>query len=121
MDFEPIRNEDGVVSTTVREYHAGYVCTVGFQTRDLYDGDLNVTTRNPVLIIGNEWDPVTPWPGAFNLSESFVNSVAVKYKAFGHTTVAQNSDCTWNVINKYFMEGEVPPPGSVCELDEYIF
>ncbi|KAJ4231152.1 hypothetical protein FSOLCH5_004734 [Fusarium solani] len=125
LDFEPIMDElrgktewfprlpENIMEATCVQWP--------FQARELYDGDFNVTTRNPVLMIGNEWDPVTPWQGAQNLSESFTNSAALKYKAFGHTSVAQNSDCVWNVINKYFTTGEIPSPGTICEPNEPIF
>ncbi|KAJ4322004.1 hypothetical protein N0V84_005052 [Fusarium piperis] len=125
QDFEPVMDElrgktewfprlaENIMQATCVQWP--------FQAKELYDGDFNVTTRNPVLIINNEWDPVTPWAGAQNLSESFNNSVAVRYKAFGHTTVAQNSDCIWDIINNYFMSGEVPPPDTVCDPNEHIF
>lgn len=87
LDFEPIMDEfrsktewfphlpENIMQATCVQWP--------FQARELYDGDFNVTTRNPVLMIGNEWDPVTPWQGAKNLSEGFTNSAAVKFKAFG--------------------------------------
>ncbi|KAM0415917.1 hypothetical protein ACHAPT_013128 [Fusarium lateritium] len=92
-----------------------------FRAKEVYDGSFNVTTRNPVLIIGNVYDPATPWEGAKNLSKSFNNAGTLRYKGFGHTTTAQNSDCVWDVINKYFTDGDVPPPDAWCEPNEPIF
>lgn len=88
------------------------------KAKERYTGDYNVETRNPILAIGNTYDPITPWVSALNASQSFPSSVALKQNGIGHCSVAQASICTVKAIQAYLMNGTMPEPGTVCEIDE---
>jgi hypothetical protein len=54
--------------------------------KERYEGDFHVTTKNPVLIIGNTYDPVTPLASARNVSASFEGSVLLQQDSYGVCT-----------------------------------
>jgi pimeloyl-ACP methyl ester carboxylesterase len=74
-----------------------------------------VDTAKPLLIIGNEYDVVTPFISAQNASASFPDSALVKYNAHGHGIAQQPSLCTARMTRAYFEDGELPLDGTVCE------
>lgn len=53
------------------------------EAKEKYLGDFNVTTRQPILIIGNTFDPVTPLISARNASASLRGSVVLQHDGFG--------------------------------------
>ncbi|KAK0609161.1 hypothetical protein DIS24_g12442 [Lasiodiplodia hormozganensis] len=89
--------------------------------KERYLGDFNVPMRHPVLAIGTTYDPITSWAGAVNASESLPGAVALKQNGFGHSSLKQVSSCTIKAIQAYLMEGTLPKPGTVCEVDEPLF
>jgi len=46
-------------------------------------GDFRVKTKNPVLLIGSTYDPVTPIASAHNVSAGFEGSVVLERGGFG--------------------------------------
>jgi hypothetical protein len=54
-----------------------------FEAKERYSGNFDVQTKEPILFIGNTYDPVTPWESAQNMSASFPGSVAVNHNGFG--------------------------------------
>lgn len=86
-----------------------------FEAKERYEGDFQVKTSSPLLFIGNTYDPVTPLASAKNMSASFEGSVLLHQDGFGHTSIAQESDCTNEIIAKYFLDGTLPEEGTVCE------
>ncbi|KAG8933395.1 hypothetical protein FRC02_011930 [Tulasnella sp. 418] len=67
---------------------------------------------NPVLIIGNTYDVITPLVSARKLVGR-LNSVGTRQAALiqhdgsGHTSLEMNSVCTYNIIRSYFTDGVV--------------
>jgi hypothetical protein len=55
----------------------------GLPAKERYDGDFRVKTQNPVLLIGNTFDPVTPLASARNLSQTLENSVLLQHDSYG--------------------------------------
>ena len=56
-------------------------------------------------------DPVTPYPDAlatFNMIGSD-NANFLVHDGYGHCTVFDPSDCTWNNLIGYFVNGNLPP------------
>lgn len=51
--------------------------------KEQYKGDFNVNPKNPILVIGNTYDPVTPLVSARNVSETIQNSVLLQHDAYG--------------------------------------
>lgn len=51
--------------------------------KERYGGDFQVRTKNPILLIGNSFDPVTPLVSARNVSSGFEGSVVLQHDAYG--------------------------------------
>ncbi|OJD30052.1 nedd8-like protein [Diplodia corticola] len=85
--------------------------------KERYLGDFDVATRQPVLVIGNTYDPVTPLVSARNASASLKGSVLLEHHGFGHCSLQQVSRCTARLTTAYYENGTLPEPGTVCEVD----
>ncbi|KAK4238918.1 proteinase [Achaetomium macrosporum] len=89
--------------------------------KERYRGDFRVRTRNPVLVIGNTYDPVTPLAAARNVSAGLEGSVVLQHDGYGHSSLAQASLCTAMAIRAYFVNGTLPEPGTVCDVHVPLF
>lgn len=54
-----------------------------FDAKERYLGDFKVTTKNPVLLIGNTFDGHTPIRSAYNVSSGFKDSVVLEVNGHG--------------------------------------
>lgn len=118
---------------------SGYLCAQWpFEAAERYEGSfLGVETKNPILFVGNTYDPVTPLASAHNVSAGFVGSVVLQHDRYGvrygvsylfrflsilsnfllsqHVSFyTQRSNCTDNAIHAYLNEGTMPAQGTVC-------
>ncbi|GJN74906.1 hypothetical protein PLICBS_008999 [Purpureocillium lilacinum] len=89
--------------------------------KERYMGDFNVTSRNPVLVIGNTHDPTTPLASARNVSETFAGSVLLQHDSYGHDSLMMGSLCTARAIRSYFLNGTMPAKGTVCPVKAKLF
>lgn len=53
------------------------------QPKERYDGNFQVKPKNPVLLIGNTWDGLTPVRSARNVSSGFDGSVVLEIHGHG--------------------------------------
>ena len=67
------------------------------------------------LVIGNVYDPNTPYVVAPQLA-SAVGGRLVTYDGYGHTWLLNGSTnaCMENLVTSYFVQGVVPPKGTRC-------
>ncbi|TPX08569.1 uncharacterized protein E0L32_009908 [Thyridium curvatum] len=86
-----------------------------------YEGDFVAKTREPVLIVGNSFDPLTPLVSAKNVSAGLEGSVVLEHKGFGHASLAMFSSCTAATTAAYFVNGTMPKVGATCEVDTPLF
>lgn len=93
----------------------------GFEAKERYLGDFNVKTKNPILFTGSPYDPVTPFVSAANMSASFPGSGLVKHNGYGHTSIADPSNCTNAIIERYFDTGAIPANGTFCDPNLALF
>jgi hypothetical protein len=69
-----------------------------------------------VLVVGNYFDPATPYPGAEAASQLLPNSRLLTYAGWGHTAYfSAGNFCVDNHVTHYLVTGEVPAAGTVCE------
>ncbi|KAH8651203.1 peptidase S33, tripeptidyl-peptidase [Xylariales sp. PMI_506] len=87
------------------------------EPKERYEGGFDVATPNPVLFIGNTWDPYTPLVSAYNVSAGFNGSVVLEVQGYGHTSLAAPSKCTLEKTVAYWANTTLPANGTVCELD----
>ncbi|KAF9057241.1 TAP-like protein-domain-containing protein [Panaeolus papilionaceus] len=86
-----------------------------------FRGPFNATTSHPLLVVGNTADPVTPLWAAKKMSAGFTGSVVLTQDSPGHSSNGAPSTCTQSYIRRYFIDGTLPEPGTVCSPDTPIF
>jgi len=87
---------------------------------DRYSGPFDTWTANPVLVIGNLFDPATRYQGAVTASTLLPNSRLLTVHAWGHTSLFR-SQCADEVAADYLVHLVLPPVGTVCEQDHVPF
>ncbi|GAM42077.1 hypothetical protein TCE0_043f15723 [Talaromyces pinophilus] len=85
--------------------------------KERYEGDFQVSPKNPVLLIANTYDGHTPIQSAYNVSAGFEGSVVLEVKGYGHTSLVLPSLCTLQTTAGYWVNGTLPEPGTVCQVD----
>jgi len=87
---------------------------------DRYTGPWTHTTANPVLVIGNLFDPATRYEGAVIASNLLPNSRLLTVHGWGHTSLFLSS-CADAVQTRYLIDLTLPSVGTVCEQDHVPF
>ncbi len=77
-----------------------------FRDRDRYTGPFTATTANPVLVIGNFYDPATRYEGAQALRSLLPNSGLLSVDVPGHTSLG-SSLCAGAITGQYFLDPSV--------------
>ncbi|KAH7093917.1 TAP-like protein-domain-containing protein [Auriculariales sp. MPI-PUGE-AT-0066] len=87
-----------------------------------FEGPFNNTLRNPILVIGNTADPVTPLRNAMRVNKLLGNSSRLIIQdSTGHCSVSTASLCTTNAIRAYLLNGTLPENGLFCAPSELPF
>ncbi|MGA8117997.1 MAG: alpha/beta hydrolase [Actinocatenispora sp.] len=82
-----------------------------------YGGPWNHRTANPVLVIGNTFDPATPLRGAVAMSRKLARARLLTMDGYGHTALLNPSACVNRYEARYFVSGALPPRGTRCAQD----
>jgi pimeloyl-ACP methyl ester carboxylesterase len=83
---------------------------------DRYTGPWNKKTANPVLVVGNYYDPSTRYEGAVTVSRLLPGARLLSYAGWGHkASIIAGNDCMQNAITRYLVWNELPPRGTVCQ------
>ncbi|KAJ7799978.1 TAP-like protein-domain-containing protein [Mycena olivaceomarginata] len=82
-----------------------------------FQGPFVANTSFPLLLVGNTADPVTPLWAANKMSHGFNGSVVLTQDSAGHCSLSGPSICTQKHIRRYFLNGTLPAPGTVCAVD----
>ncbi|UQU67781.1 alpha/beta hydrolase [Couchioplanes caeruleus] len=86
--------------------------------QDGYRGPWTARTRAPVLIVGNYFDPATPYAGAVGAARLLPNSRLLSYAGWGHVAFhLRHNDCVDRHVIDYLRTGRPPAPGTVCRPD----
>jgi pimeloyl-ACP methyl ester carboxylesterase len=83
---------------------------------DHFDGPWTHTTANPVLVVGNLFDPATRYQGAVTVNRLLPNSRLLTLAGWGHTSLFVSS-CVDAYVSTYLLTSRVPPKGTVCAPD----
>ena len=54
-----------------------------FKAKEVYAGDFQAQTRQPLLLIGGPFDPITPLISAQNASSGFAGSIVLQHDGYG--------------------------------------
>ncbi len=68
----------------------------------------------PILVVGTTRDPATPYKWAQALAGQLQSGSLLTYDGDGHTAYGRGSDCIDTSINRYLLEGKVPPKSKKC-------
>jgi pimeloyl-ACP methyl ester carboxylesterase len=83
--------------------------------QDRYLGPWTARTASPVLVVGNYFDPATPYQGAVTASRLLPNSRLLSYAGWGHTAFfSAGNFCVDSAVTTYLLTTRVPPAGTVC-------
>jgi pimeloyl-ACP methyl ester carboxylesterase len=83
---------------------------------DPYRGPWNRKTENPVLVVGNYYDPATQYEFSKRMTRQLGNARLVSVDSFGHCILG-DSTCVDQIAAKYLIDLQVPRPGQVCRPD----
>lgn len=86
-----------------------------------YFGPWNRRTAHPILLIGNTFDPSTPYEGSVAMARLLGRARLLTVDGFGHTTLLNPSDCANRHESAYLIEGKLPPKGTICRQNEAPF
>ncbi|MEH0841424.1 alpha/beta hydrolase [Micromonospora sp. CPCC 205711] len=87
---------------------------------DAYTGPFNRRTANPVLVVGNYWDPATNYQGAVSSAKLLPNSRLLSSDSWGHTAYG-TSACVTGAVDAYLLRLKLPARGTVCTGDAQPF
>ncbi len=73
----------------------------------------HITGAPPILVVGNTYDPSTPYAWAQGLAGQIAGSRLLTYDGDGHTAL-YNSACARTHEADYLVTTATPPPGTVC-------
>jgi pimeloyl-ACP methyl ester carboxylesterase len=88
---------------------------------DPYVGPWNRPTANPVLVIGNLFDPDTPYEDSVAMARELADARLLTVDGYGHTAFLNPSTCAYDYVSRYVVDGTLPPPGTVCPQDQQPF
>jgi len=86
------------------------------QQFDRYIGPFTANTANPVLVVGNFFDPATRYQGAQTVAGLLPNSRLISLNGWGHVSLFL-SQCMDQAVSDYLLAGSLPPDGTVCNQD----
>jgi pimeloyl-ACP methyl ester carboxylesterase len=85
-----------------------------------YIGPFTRSTANPVLVIGNNFDPATRYEGAVTVSGLLPKSRLLTVHGWGHTSIFVSA-CADAATTAYLVNLTLPAKGTVCEQDAVPF
>ena len=88
---------------------------------DRYTGPWNAATPNPILVIGNRYDPRTAYGNARSAARRLGNAVLLTLDGYGHTSDQDPSACLDRAVRRYLVTTTPPPDGTICRPDRQPF
>lgn len=71
----------------------------------------------PVLVIGNTFDPATPYSSSKRMAEELANGRLLTVEGLGHTELLNPSQCAKDYIAAYLIDGKLPPENARCRQE----
>lgn len=91
------------------------------QAADAYRGPWDTPTPGPVLVVGNTFDPATPYTSSQAMAAALADGHLLTVDGFGHTELLNPSICAQQHIADYLLSGTVPADGTRCAQDRAPF
>jgi TAP-like protein len=100
---------------------ASSICAVWpFTDADRHLAPFDHHTADPVLVVGNMFDPATRYAGSVKVASLLPGSRLLTLHGWGHTSLFRSS-CVDGYIAGYLINHQLPPAGTVCEQDHVPF
>jgi hypothetical protein len=100
----------------------GAACTTWPErAQDRYTGPWTATTRTPVLLVNNRYDPNSPLAAARHVERLLGNAVLLVHDGYGHLTLSDPSTCVTRAMGRYLTDLTVPARGTRCPSDRVPF
>lgn len=80
---------------------------------DAWTGPFDTMTAGPVLVVGNHHDPATSYASAQAVARLLPNSRLLSSTNWGHTAYGVSA-CATAHVDRYLVDGTLPPVGTVC-------
>ena len=87
---------------------------------DRYSGPWNASTHNPILVIGNRYDPQTAYAGARRVARLLGNARLLTLDGYGHTTDVDPSRCIDRAVTAYLIRPATARQ-QTCQADRQPF
>jgi len=87
-------------------------CTLWDATRHPLP-DRDAAGSAPILVIGTEGDPATPYEGAVTMAEQLEAGVLLTWQGEGHTAFPK-TDCITDAVVEYLVDLVAPADGTTC-------
>lgn len=87
---------------------------------DAYRGPFTKRTVNPMLAVGNFWDPATNYTGAQKVAKLMPNTRLLSSNSWGHTAYG-TSKCVTDAMDRYLLTKRLPATGKLCTGDAQPF
>ncbi|KAF8913421.1 hypothetical protein CPB85DRAFT_1434058 [Mucidula mucida] len=106
------REVSGLFGARFLQYHICHMWPV--RAKERFQGPFNQKLANPILVIGNTADPITPFIDAQLTAEELGDSaILIKQNGFGQ------SACTHEIIRNFFVYGTHPTgEDTICEVQD---
>ena len=91
------------------------------RSAERYTGPWNATTKNPILVLSNRYDPRTAWANARVAARRLGNAVLVTNNGYGHTTESDPSTCIDAAVGRYLTTLATPRNKTVCQPERKPF
>jgi pimeloyl-ACP methyl ester carboxylesterase len=75
---------------------------------------ITAPTAPPIVVVGTTRDPATPYDWAVRLANQLERGALVSYDGDGHTAYTRSNSCVDDAIDRYYVDGTVPPDGLRC-------
>ena len=91
------------------------------RSADRYTGPWNAKTRNPILVVGTNHDPNTPYANARRVARLLGNARLLTHDGYSHTSPPDPSSCVERATSAYLVHLVTPHPGTVCPSNHQPF
>ncbi|WP_248959972.1 alpha/beta hydrolase [Sphaerisporangium perillae] len=78
------------------------------------DKPLKATGAPPILVVGTQRDPATPYEWAKSLASELSSGVLLSYDGDGHTAYRTGSTCVDEAVDRYLISLTTPKNGTLC-------
>ena len=85
---------------------------------DGYFGPWNHPTAHTLLLVATTFDLATPYQDSLVMAQQLARARLLTVDGYGHTSLDNASSCVYQYEASYFINGTLPPAGTVCQQNQ---